>query len=173
MIYFQLLYSFLKIGFFGFGGGYAMLSLVQNEIVENRNWVSAEQFTDIVAISQMMPGPVAINSATYVGYLVTGNVLGAIIATFAVCVPPLTIMIVITKFYMRLRDNSYVEFVISGLKPMIIGMIGAAAVMLSTPSNFTNVASIAIFAGCLIAAIMKVNPILLIALSAVAGLIIW
>ena len=87
MIYLQLLLSYLKIGFFGFGGGYAMLSLIQNEIVVQRGWLTSEQLTDIIAISQVTPGPIAINSATYVGYAVTGTVWGAALATLAACIP--------------------------------------------------------------------------------------
>ena len=92
MIYLQLFISYLKIGFFGFGGGYAMLSLIQNEIVEQRGWITAQQFADIVAISQMTPGPIAINSATYIGYTVAG-VGGSVVATLAVCLPALTVML--------------------------------------------------------------------------------
>ena len=104
MIYLQLFLSYLKIGFFGFGGGYAMLSLIQNEIVEQRGWITASEFADIVAVSQMTPGPIAINSATYIGYSVAG-VCGSVVATFAVCLPALTLMLLITRFFLKLRDN--------------------------------------------------------------------
>ena len=171
MIYWQLFYSFLKIGFFGFGGGYAMLSLIQNEVVENHGWLSNQQFTDIVAISQMTPGPIAINSATYIGYSVTGSVWGSVLATFAVCVPPLTIMLLLTKFYLKFRNNRYVGYAMDGLKPMIVGMIGAAAFLLMTPSNFPDWISVAIFAVCLLLSFRKVNPVLLILGSAVFGMI--
>ena len=87
MIYWQLICVYLKIGVFGFGGGYAMLSLIQFEIVERYHWLTLQQFTDVVAISQMTPGPIGINSATYIGYTVTGNIWGAVIATVAVCLP--------------------------------------------------------------------------------------
>ena len=174
MIYLQLFYSFLKVGFFGFGGGYAMLSLIYNEIVESQGWLSDQQFTDIVAISQMTPGPIAINSATYVGYTVTGDVWGAATATLAVCMPPLTIMVLITKFYLAFRSNKYVGYAMDGLQPMIVGMIGAAAFLLMTPSNFPNIASVAVFLACLAASMLtRVNPILLIAASAVAGIAIF
>lgn len=87
MIYWQLLWVYLKIGMFGFGGGYAMLSLIQHEIVDLHHWLTPQQFTDVVAISQMTPGPIGINSATYVGYAVTQSVWGAVLATVAVCLP--------------------------------------------------------------------------------------
>ena len=89
MIYWQLLWVYLKIGMFGFGGGYAMLSLIQHEIVDLHHWLTPQQFTDVVAISQMTPGPIGINSATYVGYAVTQSVWGAVLATVAVCLPSL------------------------------------------------------------------------------------
>lgn len=135
MIYLQLLLSYLKIGFFGFGGGYAMLSLIQNEIVVQRGWLTSEQLTDIIAISQVTPGPIAINSATYVGYAVTGTVWGAALATLAACIPSLTLMLAATKFYLRLRANRYVSGAMEGMKPMMIGMIMAAALLLLTPRN--------------------------------------
>ena len=132
MIYLQLLYSYLKIGFFGFGGGYAMLSLIQNEVVVQNQWMTNAQFTDIVAISQMTPGPIAINSATYVGYTVAGF-WGSVVATTAVCLPALTLMILITRFFLQLRDNRYVKGAIAGMKPIVVGMIGAAALLLMFP----------------------------------------
>ncbi len=173
MVYLQLFWAFLKIGLFGFGGGYAMLSLIQHEVVERYAWLSPQQFTDIVAVSQMTPGPIAINSATYIGYTVTGNVWGAVLATAAVCVPPLTVMLLITRFYFLFRQNKYVGFVMDGLRPMVVGMIGAAAFLLMTPSNFPDIVSILIFLLCLAASVMKVNPILLIVLSAVAGILLY
>ena len=148
-----------------------MLSLIQNEVVENHAWISNQQFTDIVAISQMTPGPIAINSATFIGYTVTGNVWGAVLATLAVCVPPLTLMLLITKFYLSFRKNRYVGFVMEGLKPMIVGMIGAAAFLLMTPSNFPDWISIVIFLACLVASFFKTNPIILIFVSAVFGMV--
>ena len=99
MIFWELFVSYLKIGFFGFGGGYAMLSLIQNEVVVQHAWMTNAEFADIVAVSQITPGPIAINSATYVGYTVgmqSGSVwygiLGSVIATFAVCLPSMTLM---------------------------------------------------------------------------------
>ena len=177
MIYLQLFISYLKIGFFGFGGGYAMLSLIQHEIVERHGWLTASEFADIVAVSQMTPGPIAINSATYVGYEVAG-VAGSLVATFAVCLPALTIMLLITRFYLRLRNNRYVHGAVEGLKPVVVGMIGAAALLLISPlhgrsESFTDAWSWVIFALCLYASYRKVNPILLIVGSAIFGIIIY
>ncbi|MEG1623076.1 MAG: chromate transporter [Alistipes sp.] len=186
MIYLQLLYSYLKIGFFGFGGGYAMLSLIQNEMVVQREWMTNAEFTDIVALSQITPGPIAINSATYVGYTVitkdTGNpwlgILGAAIATFAVCLPSLTIMLLLTKFFLRMKDNRWMAGIMVGMKPVVIGMIAAAALLLMFPAtsegaSFIDPWSWILFAGVCIASLKKVNPILLIVLSALAGIAIY
>ena len=173
ILYLKLFYVFLKIGFFGFGGGYAMLSLIQNEIVVRNEWLSNAELTDIIAISQITPGPIAINSATYVGYTVTGNVFGSILATFAVCLPSLTIMIILTRFYIKLRGNKYVMGAMDGMQPMMIGLIIAAALLLLTPETFIDWKSWLFFGGCFVASLKKVNPILLIVASAVLGLIIY
>lgn len=177
MIYLQLLYSYLKIGFFGFGGGYAMLSLIQNEVVVQNQWMTNAEFTDIVAVSQMTPGPIAINSATYIGYTVAGF-WGSVVATTAVCLPALTLMILITRFFLHLRDNRYVKGAIAGMKPVVVGMIGAAALLLMFPksadgASFIDGWSWALFAAAMMASLKKVNPILLIVLGAVAGVAIY
>lgn len=177
MIYLQLLYSYLKIGFFGFGGGYAMLSLIQNEVVVQNQWMTNAEFTDIVAISQMTPGPIAINSATYIGYTVAGF-WGSVVATTAVCLPALTLMILITRFFLQLRDNRYVKGAIAGMKPVVVGMIGAAALLLMFPksadgASFIDGWSWALFAVAMVASLKKVNPILLIVLGAMAGVAIY
>ncbi len=148
----QLFASYLKIGFFGFGGGYAMLSLIQNEVVVQHAWLSEAQFADIVAVSQMTPGPIAINSATYVG--------------------------LITRFFMSLHDNRYVKGIVGGMQPVVIGMIGAAALLLIFPSSddarsFIDAWSWILFALTLLGSLRKVNPILLILLSAAAGILIY
>ena len=173
MILWQLFISYLKIGFFGFGGGYAMLSLIQNEVV--------------VAVSQITPGPIAINSATYVGYSVgvqTGHtwcgILGSAIATFAVCMPSLTLMILVARFFMKLKGNRLVEGAMRGMRPVVIGMIAAAALLLIFPHgdnpddrNFIDAWSWALFGGVFVGSWRKVNPILLIVLSAGAGILIY
>lgn len=177
MIYLQLFLSYLKIGFFGFGGGYAMLSLIQQEVVMSRGWITNAQFTDIVAISQMTPGPIAINSATYIGYEVAG-VAGSIIATSAVCAPCFIIMLGLAHFYLRVKDNRYMAGAMDGMRPVLIGMITAAALLLMFPAendgaSFIDIWSWIIFGACVVMSIFKTNPILLIALSALAGIIIY
>lgn len=173
MIYLQLLLSYLKIGFFGFGGGYAMISLIYNEVVVQNQWLTATELADVVAISQMTPGPIAINCATYVGYTVTGNVWGSLLATIAVCLPSLTLMMLATRFYLRLKGNRHFEGTIEGMMPMMIGLILSSALMLFNESTFIDWKSWIIFGGCFVASIKKVNPILLILLSAVAGIALY
>lgn len=173
----QLLVSYLKIGFFGFGGGYAMLSLIHSEVVVRNGWLTNGEFSDIVAISQMTPGPIALNSATYIGYEVAG-IPGSIVATTAVCIPALTIMILITRFFLRLHDNRFVKGVVSGMRPVVVGMIASAALLLIFPysddgRSFIDGWSWIIFAFALAASARKVNPILIIILSGVVGSLIY
>ena len=173
----QLFVSYLKIGFFGFGGGYAMLSLIYNEVVVRNGWLTNGEFSDIVAISQMTPGPIAINSATYIGYEVAG-IAGSAVATISVCLPALTLMLLITRFFLRLRDNAYMRYIIGGMRPVVIGMIASAALLLIFPHSndgrsFIDVWSWVIFALALVGSVRKLNPILIILLSGVAGIVIY
>lgn len=113
MIFLYLFYTFCKIGLFGFGGGYAMLSMIQGEVVTRYNWISASEFTDIIAISQMTPGPIGINSATYVGYTAVLNagyneswaIFGSCIATFAVVFPSFILMVIISRFFLKYQKH--------------------------------------------------------------------
>lgn len=185
MIFWQLFVTYLKIGLFGFGGGYAMLALIQNEVVVQHGWLTNEAFADIVAVSQITPGPIAINSATYVGYTVGAaggsvalGVLGAFVATLAVCLPSLVLMTLVARFIVRLRDNRWVGGAMTGLRPVVVGMIGAAAALLVFPrdgggTGFVDGWSWLLFAGVAAGSWFKVNPILLIVLSAVAGIVIY
>ena len=177
MILLELFISYLKIGFFGFGGGYAMLSLIQNEIVVQHGWLTLAEFTDIVAVSQITPGPIAINSATYVGYSVAG-VWGSIVATVAVSLPSLTIMALLTKFFLQLRNNRYVSGIVTAMKPVVLGMILSAALLLMFPASdseasFIDIWSCVLFGVTLAASLRKVNPIIMILLSAIAGVVIY
>ena len=177
MIYLQLFLSYLKIGFFGFGGGYAMLSLIQNEIVEQRGWLTTMQFADIVAVSQMTPGPIAINSATYIGYEI-GGIFGSVVATFAVCLPSLTLMLLLTRFFLRHRENRFIQNVVKAVGPVVVGMIASAALLMMFPvsgknENFVDVWSWILFTACLYGSYRKVNPILMILLSALVGVLLY
>lgn len=172
-----LFVSYLKIGFFGFGGGYAMLSLIHSEVVVRNGWITNGEFTDIVAISQMTPGPIAINSATYIGYEVAG-IFGSVVATVAVCLPAMTLMMLITHFFLRLEHNRYVRGVVMGMRPVVVGMIASAALLLILPhdtegQSFIDGWSWAIFAIALLLSARKLNPILLIVASGVAGVLIY
>lgn len=174
MIYLELMYVYLKIGLFGFGGGYAMLSLIQFEVVDRHQWLTSQQFTDIVAISQMTPGPIGINSATYIGYTVTGNVWGSIIATLAVCLPSFLLVLLISYYFAKFKNNKYVNAAMSGLLPMSVGLIAAAALLLMNRENFIDYKSLLIFVAAFILTWKyKVHPILMICLAGAAGLILY
>ena len=170
MIYLQLFITFFKIGLFGFGGGYAMLSLIQHEIVENHNWLTTSEFTDIVAISQMTPGPIGINAATFVGYTASGNVWGAAIATIALCLPSFILMLIICKLFSLFRANPYFDAAFKALRPIVVGLIASAALILITPDNFSDYKSVIIFAVAFFATWkLKLHPILTIIAAGVFG----
>lgn len=151
-----------------------MLSLIQDEVVDRYGWISSQQFTDIVAISQMTPGPIGINSATYIGYTATGNVWGATIATIAVCLPSFLLVLLISYFFARFKSNRYVEATFLGLRPATVGLIAAAALLLMNSDNFIDYKSYLIFAASfLLVWKFKVNPILMIVLAGVAGAVLY
>jgi len=168
-IYIQLFISFFKIGLFGFGGGYAIISLIQYEI-EHYGWMTPAEFTDIIAISQMTPGPIGINSATYVGYTASGSVLGSLVATFAITLPSFLVMLTLVRLFFLLKGNKYLNYAFQGLRPVVIGLIGAAAVLLMNKENFVDYKSILIFiAAFLLSVKTKMHPIALILLAGLAG----
>lgn len=174
MLYWQLFITYFKIGLFGFGGGYAMLSLIQHEVVDKHQWISSTEFTDIVAISQMTPGPIGINSATYIGYTVTQNVWGSIIATIAVCLPSFIIVLLIAHSYRKFRENKYVDYAFKGLRPVTVGLVAAAALLLMNKENFIDYKSIIIFIIAFILTMFtKLHPILLIITAGISGLFLY
>lgn len=142
-IYLKLFWTFFKIGLFGFGGGYGMLSLIQNEVVEKQKWISNSEFTDIVAVSQMTPGPIGINSATYVGYKAIENagmtrteaVCGSLLASFSVMLPSFILMLLISAFFMHYKDHKSVQTVLKWLRPVVVGMLAAAVLLLLNEEN--------------------------------------
>ncbi len=171
MIYWQIFKTFFKIGLFNFGGGYPMISFIQNEVVFKHGWLGTAEFTDIVAVSQMTPGPVGINMATYTGYAASGSVWGAALATLAVCLPSFVIMILLTRYFLRHRDNPSVGAVFKALRLAIIGLIAAAALVLVNKENFVGWSSFLFFAvSFLLVLRFKLHPIRLIVL---AGLVSW
>ena len=178
MVYLELIYVFFKIGLFGFGGGYAMISLIQFEVVDHFKWMTMQEFADILAISQITPGPISINSATYVGFKV-GGITGAVVATLALCLPSFILMYFVIKTLLKNAENRYVQYVFSGLRPAVAGLIFAAALLLMNTENFPDAGlgmnnfSIIICAATFIASYFyKVNPILLIILAGACGFII-
>ncbi len=189
MIFLHLFTTFFIIGLFGFGGGYGMLSLIQGEVVHNWHWMTTSEFTDIVAISQMTPGPIGINSATYCGYTAVYNagygsvmaVVGSFTATFALVLPSLILMILISKMFLKYMNSPVVQTVFSGLRPAVVGLLGAATLLLMTPDNFSTPKetpwqfwiSVALFAATFIGTkYMKINPIRMICYSGLAGLLL-
>lgn len=189
MIFLQLFITFFFIGLFGFGGGYGMLSLIQSEVVHHWHWMTTSEFTDVVAISQMTPGPIGINSATYCGYTAVHNagmgntmaILGSLTATFALVLPSLILMIVISRMFMKYMRTPLVQSVFIGLRPAVVGLLGAATLLLMTSENFSTPSlnpwqfwiSIALFAATFVGTMyFKINPIRMIAYSALAGAIL-
>lgn len=168
----QLLFSFFKVGLFGFGGGYAILPLIQREIVSLHNWLTMDQFIDIVAISQVTPGPVAINAATFVGYKVAGLV-GSLIATTGVVLPPVIAILILTRLFLKYRDLALVKAMFNGIRPVVVSLILAATVMI-VPSSITDVAGVLIaVVTFLLIKRFKLDPILSIALAAMVGILIY
>lgn len=195
MILFELFYSFLLIGLFTFGGGYSMIALIQSAVVEEHSWLTAQEFADILAISQITPGPVGINTATYAGYsavIAEGYptamaVAGAIIASLAVLILPLTLILVVGRWLLKHKDQAPFDTLFRGLRLTVVGLIAAAAISLMpsafapTPTGtitifnsqfsfFNLIIFLAVFA---LSLWKKVSPILLILLSGLVGLIIY
>lgn len=180
MIWIELFLTFLKIGTFTFGGGYAMLPLIQSE-VERHGWLSQAEVVDFIAVSESTPGPLAINMATFVG-IRTGGVLGAVCATLGVVLPSFVIILIVAKFYEKFRKSRAVDGIMSGLKPAVVGMIGAAFITVARTVFFPSGVSVSLFSSAnfwvflgLFAvtaalAFKKVHPIKIILLSAVVGI---
>lgn len=189
MIYLKLIWAYLKIGLFGFGGGYAMLALIEREIV-GPGWITETMFTDIVAISQMTPGPIGINSATYIGYVAPAEasaafssplfgILGSLVCTLVVVVPSFILTLYASHFITRHKKSAIVKGVFSGLRPVVVGLIASAAMLLMNAANFGSVsneiiASIAICVGAFVLVYFaKLHPILVIVIAGVTGFFIF
>lgn len=186
MLLVELFYTFLKIGLFSFGGGYGMLSVIQGEVVTRHGWLTASEFTDIVAISQMTPGPIGINSATYVGYTALFNsgasellaVFGSLVASLAVMLPSVVLMLAVSRFFMKYSTHRNVEAVFAALRPVVVGLIASAALLLMTVENFGSpkdtplqfFVSVALFVSAFVAMkFFKASPILILLLAGAFG----
>lgn len=179
-IFLELFLTFFKIGLFTFGGGYAMLPLIQKEVL-NHGWMEIEEIINFIAVSESTPGPFAINCATYVG-METGGVLGAVCATLGVVLPSFIVILCVARFYKRFKESKIVSSVMTGLRPAVIGLIGSAlvsmilTVFLPNGFNFGGIVipdllvSLAITVVMTILVFKKAHPIIIIVLSAVAGI---
>lgn len=181
MIYIVLFLTFFKIGAFTFGGGYAMLPLIQEEVLK-KAWLSQQEIIDFIAVSESTPGPFAVNMATFIGTQ-TDGVLGAVCATLGVVLPSFIIILIVARCFEKFKTNKIVKGCMSGLKPATVGLIGAAVVSVGetvffssgiTMAAFGDIAfyvSLAIFAVMTVLAFKKVHPIAIICISAVIGIL--
>lgn len=196
----RLFLTFFLIGITTFGGGYATLSLIQSEIVYGNAWISESTFTDIVAISQMTPGPIGINCATYVGYEVMRNagggyllgIIGSFVATVAIVLPSFIIILSIAKIYQKFMNTRAFKTIMAGLRPTVIGLIGAAALVLMFSINWEGVLMFSSFKisvleenfldwkswglfslAFLVSFFFDINPILIILAGGVAGFLLY
>ena len=188
MIFLSLFYTFFLIGLFGFGGGYGMISLIQAQVVYEHHWMTSAEFTNIIAISQITPGPIGINTATYCGYTAVYNLtgdtflamLGSCTATFALMLPCFVLMIVISKLFMKYMNTSLVQSVFLGLRPAVVGLLAAATLLLANKENFSTpdnpwqfYVSIFLFAATFVGTKwVGINPIRMILYAAFAGLVL-
>ena len=189
MIFWQLFYTFLVIGAFTFGGGYSMIALIQGEVVNHWGWMTAQEFTDLLAVSQMTPGPVGINTATYAGYTAVINagypewaaVCGSLIASFAVIIIPVALVMLVSHWLLRHKADPRVASVMKAVRLAVVGLIAAAALGLMGVESFGQIGinkrfivSAAIFAAVFILSLRyKKSPILLIVASGLVGLIVY
>ncbi len=195
-LYIRLFISYFKIGLFSFGGGYAMLPLIQHEMIDKNGWLTTSEFADIIAISQMTPGPIGVNCATYVGYQSAYNcalsqgmtdsslvyfqsIFGSFVATLAVCLPSFILLLLIARMLIKYARNKHVQYLFTGLRTTVVGLMLASALLLMDSSNFgyvldERIKSIVI---CLTVFILawryKVGPIILMVLSGIVGLLIY
>jgi len=184
MIYLELLWSFMQIGLFSIGGGYAAMPLIQNQVVDIHSWLTMGQFADVMTISEMTPGPIAINCATFVGIQVAG-IPGAIVATFGCVLPSSVIVLILAYIYYRFRGLSLVQGILAGIRPAVIAMIASAGISLMIlsfygqkvlPADLTGVdiVAAALFAvGLVVLRKWKINPMYVIAGAGVLGILFY
>ena len=169
IMFLKLFWSFFKIGLFGFGGGYGMISMIQFDVVDKNGWMTNSEFADILALSQMTPGPISINCATYIGYN-QGGIIGAIFTTFALCLPTILLMAIVITWLFKNKENHYVKVLLSSLNPIVVGLIFSAGVLMMNKENFVGFESVIVCAIVFVATFFfKVNPIYLIIMSGIFG----
>lgn len=181
MIYFDLFLTFLKIGLFTFGGGYAMLPMIQEEVAAH-GWLNQSELIDFIAVSESTPGPFAVNIATFVGAR-TGGIFGGLCATLGVILPSFVIILIVARCYQKFKSSKLVVGAMKGLKPAVVGLIAAALLSLVQtvffPSGWSTAVfgtaqfyvTLGIFTVAIVLAFKKIHPILIILLSAVVGVI--
>lgn len=168
----ELFLAFLKVGAFSFGGGYAMLPFIEREVITNNNWISKTDFLDIIGISQMTPGPVSINTATFVGYKMAG-VLGSIFCTIGVVIISFILVIIVSKVLVKFKENTIIQNALLGMKPILIALIINAFLSVAKDS-YTDVKSIIIT--LIVGAMLmnkKIHPILTIVAAAILGIVFY
>ena len=180
MIYLQLFLSFLQIGAFSFGGGYAAMPLIQNQVVDLHHWLSLSEFTDLVTISQMTPGPIAVNSATFVGIKIAG-IPGAIVATLGCILPACMIVTIIAWLYLKYRNMKSLQVVLSTLRPAVVSLIATAGLTiiisaifgeLGISINTIKIQMVVIFGICMFLLMKwKMNPIFVMVLAGILNVI--
>lgn len=170
----KLFIAFLKIGTFSFGGGYAMLPFIQAEIVENNNWINVNEFLDIIGISQMTPGPIAINSATFVGYKLFG-VIGSIIATLGVVTTSFILVTIISKMLEKFKESVIIKATLLGMRPILIALIIKAFLDLAKESyvDLKSILITTIIGILLLNKKIKIHPILVIVIAGILGLVFY
>ena len=167
-----LFISFFRIGFFGFGGGYAMLTLMEYEVIQLNGWITTADFLNIIAIAEMAPGPIAINTATFVGYRVA-DLSGAVIATLGLITPPILLCTPAAILFNRYRENATLQQILKGIHPATIAIIVLAAYLFGR-STLIDPQSLLIFgAGLALLLLTKIHPLLLIGVGAVVGVIVY
>ena len=172
MIFFQLLLTFAKIGFFAFGGGSATIPLIQNQIVTGLHWLSLNEFLQLIGIAELTPGPIAINAATFVGFKL-GGVGGAVVATLGVCLPSIILVLIAVLFLQKFAANALTDKIIRGLRPAVIALIAAAAYSIAA-GGITDIKGIVIAAvGFIVLMTRKINPILVLISAGIAGIIVY
>ena len=179
MIYLELFWSFLQIGLFSFGGGYAAMPLIQGQVVTDHGWLSMTEFTDLITISQMTPGPIAINSATFVGIKIAG-IPGALVATIGCILPSCIIVTLVAKLYLKYRNMAVLQGILNSLRPAVVAMFASAGISILITAFWGNEAAVIlsqtnwvmvlIFAGCIVLLQkFRMNPIWVMILAGVVN----